>query len=394
MNTSTHGIKASFLVVALLGTVLSQTAFAAATVVQTVVAQTLTNSSKSSVSTYLVQSDGTPFYGSCTQNISAFTATCTATTAGFQAWKGQSNSPAGIKYKFYIPISPALASGYTPLGSFDDFGVALDGVPYDPLTGTCTSTSNGVSSLAVHTGSDVCSFRLEARLQTTQSTSSAHSSSAYMTGRLGFDSHNGHNQSSGAYHYHGIPCGMASAAGSSAIVTCSPMTASNPWASLPTSATVVGYARDGYPIVVQKNVYSSYSTVTSVAATSAGRPTTAVTCANTTCTAGNFSMDMNTLVASGSTTFTMPSNKTMADFVYNGPTGYGTGTGTNQLGLCNEAPNSSSSITTLDGKTAKYVYYLTPDYPMVPRCLIGVTDAINSSTSTMGFYHTGADAGI
>lgn len=378
---------------ALIGTVLSQAAFAGATVTPTAVAKTLNNTAKSSVSTYLVASNGKPYYGSCTANATNSTATCstTSSTAGWQTWSGQSHSPSEQSYKYYIPITPTLANGsstsplYTPLGVKDKFGVALDGTPFDPLTGVCAESSTSV----VATSSSLkCSYRVEGRLQTTQSTSTTPSSSAYTTQRLGFDPHNGHNQSTGAYHYHGIPCGIA--IGGAPFVTCTPMNSTTPWTSLPSSATVVGYARDGFPIVVKAGVYSSYSTVTAAATTS--RP--AIGSSTGTATSyfpyGAFSMDMSTLVSGTSTTFSMPTNKTMGDYVYNGPTGYGTGTSANKLGLCNEAPNTDSSVKSISGGTASYVYYLTPNFPMIPRCLIGLTDAANVS-GNLGFYSTGTD---
>ncbi|MBS4098737.1 MAG: YHYH protein [Sulfuricella sp.] len=378
----------------LLGSVLSQGAFAAATVTQTVVNKTLNNTAKTTVATYLVSSDGTPYYGSCTASMATSSATCPtgSSTAGFQTWSAQAHTPAAIAYKYYVPSAPALAAGtstsplYTPLGVADSFGVALDGIPFDPLTGVCAESSTKIVAVSA---SLKCAFRVEGRLQLTQSTATVPSSSSYTTQRLGFDPHNGHNQSTGAYHYHGIPCGIAF--GGAPLVSCNPMSTSNPWSSLPAKATIVGYARDGYPIVVQAGVYSSYSAVT--AASSSNRPAIGTSPGTTTTyfPYGAFSMDMSALLSGTSTTFSMPSNKTMGDFVYNGPSGYGTGTAANKLGLCNEAPNTDSAITTVAGAKAAYAYYLTPNFPMVPRCLIGVTDAANLSTAALGFYHSGTD---
>lgn len=393
MMTRKLGMK-SVLLSALLGSVFSQAAFAAATVTATAVNKTLNNTAKTTVATYLVSSNGTPYYGSCTSSVATSSATCptNSSTAGFQTWSSQTHTPAAVSHSYYIPTTPTLAAGtsasplYTPLGVADTFGVALDGIPYDPLTGVCAESSTSIVAVS---SSLKCSFRVEGRLQTTQSTATTPSSSSYTTQRLGFDPHNGHNQSSGAYHYHGIPCGIA--IGGAPFVSCSPMSTSNPWSSLPAKATVVGYARDGYPIVVQAGVYSSYSTVT--AASSTSRPAVGSSSGTTTTyfPYGAFSMDMSTLLSGTSTTFSMPTNKTMGDFVYNGPNGYGTGTGTNKLGLCNEAPNTDATIQTIAGAKAAYVYYLTPNFPMVPRCLVGVTDAANLSTAALGFYHAGTD---
>ncbi|CAK0741542.1 hypothetical protein CCP3SC5AM1_1080001 [Gammaproteobacteria bacterium] len=164
--------------------------------------------------------------------------------------------------------------------------------------------------------------------------------------------------------------------------------ATSAWGSLPSTATVVGYARDGYPIVVKSGVYANYSVVTSSVAASDGtaRPTSNTT--DTTNAYGNWSADMGAFVSSG-TTFTqsnLPSNLTFGDFKYTGPSTLGTST--SALGLCNEAPNTDSTIQTLSGATAAYVYYLTPNFPMVPRCLIGVTDG--PTETTQGFFHSGS----
>ncbi|MEI7844076.1 MAG: YHYH protein [Gallionellaceae bacterium] len=370
---------------ALIGSVFSHGAFAGATVTATAVSKTLNNTAKTTVSTYLIASNGKPYYGSCTANAASSTATCstTSSTAGFQTWNGQSHDPLEQTYRYYVPTTPTLANGtsssplYTPLGVMDKFGVALDGTPFDPLTGVCAEGGTAVAS----SSNLKCLYRVEGRLQITQSTSTTPSSSSYTTQRLGFDPHNGHNQSNGAYHYHGIPCGIAM--GGAPFVTCSPMSTSNPWTSLPASATVVGYARDGFPIVVKAGVYSSYSAVT---ADGSGRPKSTGTTTTTYFPYGAFSMDMSYL----GTTFSMPSNKTMGDFVYNGPTGYGTGTTANKLGLCNEAPNTDASIKSVSGAAASYVYYLTPNFPMIPRCLIGLTDLANVS-GNLGFYSSSMD---
>lgn len=313
------------------------------------------------VTVYQINSDGIPYYG--TNNAAGFpNATYTHTAAS-------------VSYIYYLPASPTLtgtaaAPVYTPVGLSDDFGVGYDGIPFDPLTSDCKGTASTVAN---------CTFRLEGRLQVTPWVNT----NAYTTGRLGFDVHNGHVQSSGAYHYHGIPCGIST--GGTTLITCNPTSTSSPWASLPSSPVVVGYARDGYPIVVAANVYASYTVVSSSNA-SASRPTTNP--ADSTNAYGNWSADMVTLVTSGST-FTqanLPSTKLLGDFVYTGPSTLGTSTAA--LGLCNEAPNTSATIQSLDGKTAAYVYYLTPNFPMVPRCLIGVTDG--PTDSTQGFYHAGS----
>ncbi|MEO5329591.1 MAG: YHYH protein [Magnetococcus sp. THC-1_WYH] len=361
--TRKHGITTLFLG-ALLGTVASQTAYAAADLSSTTSSLTI---SGQSFNVYTVTSDGVPYYGS-------------GYAAGFPSLP-YNHTPAAVSHTYLIPATPALNGGnasspvYTPLGLANDFGVALDGIPFDPLTSFCGGDARSASNS--------CSYRLEARLQTDPSSPSSN----YTTGRLGFDVHNGHSQlNPNAYHYHGIPCGIAYIAGGGSTAS-TPFTTTNgicknDWSGVPATATIVGYAKDGYPIVIQKGVYSSYSVVTTAGD---GRPTS--NASDTTNALGNWSADMNTLVTSGST-FTqanLPSNKTLGDFTYTGPSTVGTAT--TALGLCNETANTDANIKTLDGQKAAYAYYLTPNFPMTPRCLIGVTDG--PTENTQGFYHAG-----
>ena len=339
-----------FLGAALLGLAMSQVASGAASVSSTTT--TIAIGGKT-VTVYTVTADGAPFYG-------------TSGAAGFPS-ATYTHTPTKQSYKYYIPANPALAGtttagAYTPVGLSNAFGVALDGIPFDPLTSNCNGNSRSTENK--------CTFRVEGRLQTSPATKT----SPYTSGRLGFDVHNGHSQSDGAYHYHGITCGIVTTSGGSAAFTCDPVSTTD-WSSLPATGKVVGYARDGYPILVKKGIYASYSVVTTA---TAGRPTISGFT-----TLGNLSADMSMLVTSG-TTFKMPSSKTFADFTYTGPTtGYGTSA---NLGLCNEAANTDASIKTLGGATAAYVYYLTPNFPMVPRCLIGLTDG--STLNAQGFYNS------
>ena len=348
---------------ALLSAYVSSTAFAAVTISATTSTKTI---SGKSVSVYTLSSDGTPYYG-------------TSGVAGFPS-NTYANTPAAQSYTFYIPASPTLSGTsaspvYTPGGMANDIGVAADGVPFDPLTSFCLSSSAPSTSNA-------CAYRLEALLQSPPTTSS----SPYTGNRVSIDQHNAHTQPGGLYHYHSIPCGILTTAGGSALASCNPSATSGAWTQLPSKATVVGYARDGYPIVVKSGVYSSYSAVTTAGS---GRPAASANGLDSTNAYGNWSADLTTLLSAGSTTFTqakLPTTKTLGDFTYTGPSTLGTST--SKLGLCNEAPNSDSTIQTLNGKTAAYVYYLTPNFPMVPRCLIGVTDA--ATTNVQGFLHVGS----
>lgn len=314
-----------------------------------------------SMNVYTITSDGIPYYGS-------------GYSAGFPSDGTYLHTPAGVSYTWYVPSQPVLAGTvasptYTALGLSDSLGFALDGIPFDPLTSNCEGSKSA---------SNTCSFRLEGRLQTDPS----NPSSPYAMKRLGFDTHNGHSQSNGAYHYHSITCGIS--VGGNALITCDPMKKNNPWTGLSSTATVVGYARDGYPVVVQSGVYANYSVISSSDA-SASRPASSPS--DSTNAYGNWSQDMSTL-GNGST-FTqsdLPANKVLADFKYTGPSTLGTSS--SNLGLCNEAPNTDASIKTLNNQTASYVYYLTPNFPMIPRCLVGVTDG--PTGTTQGFYHFGS----
>lgn len=97
------------------------------------------------------------------------------------------------------------------------FGVALDGIPFDPGTGEVWSPDGRVR------GPDAPrdGFRYEA-----------------LTGNidLGLDDHNAHVQPTGAYHYHALPVGVYEKA------------AGQPADQVPDQMVHIGYAADGFPI--------------------------------------------------------------------------------------------------------------------------------------------------
>jgi hypothetical protein len=94
---------------------------------------------------------------------------------------GNPNSIRPQSYHFEVPLHPVAGENITPLKAMD-FGVALNGVKFDP--GTAEFWHNNHSSI----------WNLEAIVR-------GH-------GILGMDWSNAHVQPSGAYHYHGIPKGL------------------------------------------------------------------------------------------------------------------------------------------------------------------------------------------
>lgn len=104
-------------------------------------------------------------------------------------------------YKFRVPLKPQVAARVTPLQGYVVFGVAVDGVPFDP--GTAEMWQNDPD------------WRYEA-----------------MSGKinLGMDYNNAHVQPNGAYHYHALPTEVAKGINSKQ------------------HSPLIGYAADGFPI--------------------------------------------------------------------------------------------------------------------------------------------------
>lgn len=94
--------------------------------------------------------------------------------------RGNPNAIREQSYRFRVALRPQAAGRVTPLGH-QNFGVALNGVPFDPLT-------------AEYWNNDRASgWNIEA-----------------MSGamNLGLDRNNAHVQPNGAYHYHAMPTGL------------------------------------------------------------------------------------------------------------------------------------------------------------------------------------------
>ena len=120
--------------------------------------------------------------------------------------RGNPHRISAQSYEFRMPMYPVL-SGETEWVERALFGVAVNGVAFDPGTAECFGQARGSRPMRD------CAWREEAIVGT--------------KGKLGLDRQNAHVQPSGAYHYHGMP---------SAILQHHQKT------------TMVGYAADGFPI--------------------------------------------------------------------------------------------------------------------------------------------------
>jgi hypothetical protein len=105
-----------------------------------------------------------------------------------------------------VPLKPQPVVGPRPFVGGWVFGVALNGVPFDPLTAE------------FFRGDRRSPWRYEAISPTVS---------------LGLDQNLAHVQPSGAYHYHGLPSGLVDSAKKSASES---------------KLVLLGYAADGYPI--------------------------------------------------------------------------------------------------------------------------------------------------
>lgn len=114
------------------------------------------------------------------------------------------NQISSQNYQFKVPLNPKLSGRTTPVGH-NDFGVGLDGIPFDP--GTAEYYNNDRSSGWNY---------------------------AAMTGftNLGLDINHAHVQPTGAYHYHGIPTSLVAKLQHGSGVR----------------MLMIGYAADGFPI--------------------------------------------------------------------------------------------------------------------------------------------------
>lgn len=126
--------------------------------------------------------------------------------------RGNPNHMSEQDYVFRIPVQGQQTGYTTPLQMRISFGVALNGIPFDP---GANEFWNGDRSSG---------WQYEAMA---------------LGPRLGLDENNAHVQPSGAYHYHGLPIGLLRELSSSG------------------RQTLIGYAADGFPIY-SENKRSSY----------------------------------------------------------------------------------------------------------------------------------------
>jgi hypothetical protein len=116
---------------------------------------------------------------------------------------GNPNTISPQQYKYRVPLDPRARDKPAPLG-MHPFGVAINGVPFDPLAAEFWNNNRKSG------------WQYEA-----------------LSGKinLGMDDSNAHVQPSGAYHYHGLPNGLI-----------------KKHKGAKHEMVLVGYAADGFPI--------------------------------------------------------------------------------------------------------------------------------------------------
>ena len=117
--------------------------------------------------------------------------------------RGNPNTISEQSYSFRVPVSPQIAAAPVSYGK-NWFGVALNGVPFEPGTAEYWNRDFGSG------------WNYEALSGSTD---------------LGLDEHNAHVQPNGAYHYHALPKGLVERLGGDG-----------------KKMLLVGYAADGFPI--------------------------------------------------------------------------------------------------------------------------------------------------
>jgi hypothetical protein len=137
--------------------------------------------------------------------------------------RGNPNSIRAQDYDFRLPLVPKPVEGPRPFVGGWVFGIALNGVPFDPLTAE------------FFRGDRRSPWRYEAISPTIS---------------LGLDRNLAHVQPSGAYHYHGLPSGLVATASKKSDTK--PENASKhrsgPRPEDDSKLVLLGYAADGFPI--------------------------------------------------------------------------------------------------------------------------------------------------
>lgn len=131
--------------------------------------------------------------------------------------RGNPNAIREQGYSYRVPVKPEIADETTSVYG-QPFGVAINGIPFDP--GTAEIWSKGgrtrLQGGGAHKQKDLWNYdALSGKIN------------------LGIDTSNAHVQPSGAYHYHGIPEGMVKEIAKQ---------------KNKAGMVLVGYAADGFPI--------------------------------------------------------------------------------------------------------------------------------------------------
>lgn len=133
------------------------------------------------------------------------------TTPGKFPNPGNPNSISAQPYQFRIPMSPTMAQQTQPVTRGSNMGVALNGIPFDPLS--AEFWRNGQRS------HEPSSWNYEAMDNSRQ---------------FGLDHNNAHVQPNGAYHYHGLPKMLYQQLSNGK--------------TPPDQMILIGYAADGFPM--------------------------------------------------------------------------------------------------------------------------------------------------
>ncbi|MEH6632546.1 MAG: YHYH protein [Halopseudomonas aestusnigri] len=211
--------------------------------------------------------------------------------------RGNPNSIQSQSHRFRTPLTPIIKTRAQEV-DFDSFGVAVNGVPFDPAANEFWKRDRNSG------------WRYEA-----------------MSGQvnLGLDNNNAHVQPNGAYHYHGLPTGLI-----------------RKWSDQHHSP-VIGYAADGFPIYV---LYGFENT---------NDPTSPIQAL-----ASSYQLKPGTRSQGG------PSGKYDGTFVQD----YEYVAGSGDLDDCN-----GRQCITPDFPAGTYAYFLTSEYPLIPRYFRGEPDA-------------------
>ncbi|MBT7956482.1 MAG: YHYH protein [Rhodospirillaceae bacterium] len=214
--------------------------------------------------------------------------------------RGNPHSIEAQNYKFEVPAEPQFSGGKIGVG-LRNFGIAVNGVPFDPSAAEWFKGWRGSE------------WRYEA-----------------LSGavRLGVDENYAHVQPTGAYHYHGLPWGL--------------LNRLNVSKSL--HSPLIGWAADGFPM------YALYGY------------------ANGKNAAGGIKqMKSSYRVKTGN----RPGGLTAPEGSYDGTfiPDYKFVGGSGQLDECNGA-----QVTTPEFPNGTYAYFLTENWPVIPRCFNGAPD--------------------